>query len=67
MGTGGLTSRTADISIAGSGNVEANASESADVSIMGFRAMSDVQGGAKCTVSKAGSGNVWSEADRLTM
>ena len=37
--------------------VAANASESADVSIMGSGDV-NVTGGAKCSVSKAGSGNV---------
>ena len=54
---GGLASRTTDVSIAGSGNVRANASESANVSIMGSGDV-DISGGAKCKVSKAGSGNV---------
>ena len=54
---GKLTTRAAEISIAGSGNIEANASETADISIMGSGDV-DIKGGAKCTVSKAGSGNV---------
>ena len=54
---GGLTAKTADISIAGSGNVRANATETADVSIMGSGDV-DLGGGAKCKISKAGSGNV---------
>ena len=53
----GLASRTADVSIAGSGNVAANASDSADVSIMGSGDV-EITGGAKCKVSKAGSGDV---------
>ena len=54
---GGLASRSADVSIAGSGNVRASASESANVSIMGSGDV-DISGGAKCKVSKAGSGDV---------
>ena len=54
---GGLTSRSADVSIAGSGNIKANASDTANISIMGSGDV-DISGGAKCTVSKAGSGNV---------
>ena len=43
--------------IAGSGNVKASASDSANVSIMGSGDV-DISGGAKCKVSKAGSGDV---------
>jgi Putative auto-transporter adhesin, head GIN domain len=53
----GLVSRTADVSIAGSGGVAAHATESAEVSIMGSGDV-DLSGGAKCKVSKMGSGNV---------
>lgn len=45
------------VSIAGSGGVKAHASSTADVSIMGSGDV-DVAGGAKCTISKAGAGNV---------
>jgi len=44
-------------SIAGSGGIKAHASKSADVDIMGSGDV-DVVGGAKCSISKAGSGNV---------
>jgi hypothetical protein len=44
-------------SIAGSGGIKAHASKSADVDIMGSGDV-DVIGGAKCSISKAGSGNV---------
>ena len=49
--------KTAAVSIAGSGEVAANATGTAPVDIVGS---GDVRmtGGAKCTVSKAGSGNV---------
>jgi len=53
----GLVSRTADVSIAGSGGVAAHATETADVSIMGSGDV-ELVGGAKCSVSKMGSGNV---------
>ena len=51
----GLQVRRAKVSIAGSGNVQAKAVETADISIMGS---GDVvlTGGAKCNVSKMGSG-----------
>ena len=45
------------VSIAGSGNVGAHATGTADVSIMGSGDV-EVTGGAKCKVSKAGSGDV---------
>ena len=45
------------ISIAGSGDVKANATKTADVDIMGSGDV-DLTGGAKCTISKAGSGDV---------
>ena len=54
---GGLATRTAEVTIMGSGNVTANASETADVSIAGSGDVA-ISGGAKCNVSKAGSGNV---------
>ena len=52
-----LAARTADVSIAGSGNVKASASDTAKVEIMGSGDVT-ISGGAKCSVSKAGSGNV---------
>ena len=52
-----LVASTADVSIAGSGNVRANASDTADVSIAGSGNV-NISGGAKCSVDKAGSGNV---------
>jgi hypothetical protein len=52
----GVQSRDAKISVAGSGTVKANAVGTADVNIMGSGDVS-VTGGAKCTVSKAGSGS----------
>ena len=45
------------VSIAGSGDVKANATKTADVDIMGSGNV-EVTGGAKCTTSKAGSGDV---------
>lgn len=53
----GLVAERADVSIAGSGNVAANASAAAAVSIMGSGDVT-MTGGGKCTVSKHGSGNV---------
>ena len=53
----GLAATTADVSIAGSGNVRANASDTASVQIKGSGNVA-ITGGAKCSVSKAGSGNV---------
>ena len=53
----GLATRTASVSIAGSGSVSVQASETAAVSIVGSGDV-DVTGGAKCTVEKAGSGDV---------
>ena len=47
----------AKVSVAGSGNVKAHATGTADVDIMGSGDV-DVTGGAKCKVSKAGSGDV---------
>ena len=54
---GQLTVEDLKISIAGSGDIKANASRTADVDIMGSGDV-DLTGGAKCTVSKAGSGDV---------
>lgn len=45
------------VSIAGAGNVKAYATGSADVDIMGSGDV-EISGGAKCRVSKMGSGNV---------
>ena len=52
-----LSTEDLEVSIAGSGGVRANASRSADVDIVGSGDV-QVSGGAKCKVSKAGSGNV---------
>lgn len=54
---GGVAAETASISIAGAGDVKANAAKTADVDIMGSGDV-DLKGGAKCTISKAGAGNV---------
>ena len=54
---GGITTEQLKISIAGAGNVRAHSSGAADVSIMGSGDV-EVAGGAKCSVHKAGSGNV---------
>jgi hypothetical protein len=54
---GAVQTQQVKVSIAGSGGVKAHSSGTADVSIMGSGDV-DVAGGAKCTVSKAGSGNV---------
>ena len=54
---GGIAAEQAKVSIAGSGSVKANATGTADVEVMGSGDV-NVTGGAKCTVSKAGSGNV---------
>jgi hypothetical protein len=51
-----LESRSAIITIAGSGSAMARASDSATISIMGSGDV-EVKGGAKCSVSKLGSGN----------
>jgi hypothetical protein len=53
---GGVQSQQAKASISGSGTIKANATGTADVSIMGSGDV-DVSGGAKCTVTKAGSGD----------
>lgn len=53
----GVQTQDAAVSIAGSGGVSAHATGTADVSIMGSGDV-EVTGGAKCSVSKAGSGNV---------
>jgi hypothetical protein len=54
---GGVVAEQIKVSIAGSGNVKAQATGTADVDIMGSGDV-DVAGGAKCNVSKAGSGSV---------
>jgi hypothetical protein len=54
---GGLQVKRAKVSIAGSGNVEAKAVETADINIMGS-GDAIISGGAKCSVSKMGSGDV---------
>lgn len=53
----GVTTTQLKVSIAGAGDVKAHATGTADVSIMGSGSV-NVTGGAKCTVSKAGSGDV---------
>lgn len=52
-----MQAQQAKITVAGSGGVRANAIGTADVDIMGSGDVS-VTGGAKCTISKAGSGSV---------
>lgn len=54
---GQVATQAVEVSIAGSGSVQAHASGTAKVRIMGSGDV-DVAGGAKCDVSKAGSGNV---------
>jgi hypothetical protein len=51
----GVTSRTASVTIAGSGTAELSARESANVSIVGSGA-ADISGGARCHVTRIGSG-----------
>jgi hypothetical protein len=53
----GLQTRTAKVSVVGSGDVRAHATESADVSVMGSGDV-DLAGGAKCAIHKMGSGDV---------
>ena len=53
----GLIAETAAVSIAGSGNVKAQATSTAKVDIAGSGNVR-LTGGAKCSVSKLGSGNV---------
>ncbi|MGI8706362.1 MAG: head GIN domain-containing protein [Sphingomicrobium sp.] len=57
INAGGVRSETAAVSIAGSGTIHGHATGTADVTIMGS---GDVvlTGGAKCKVSKSGSGDV---------
>lgn len=54
---GAIQTQQLKVSIAGSGGVRAHASSTANVDIMGSGDV-DITGGAKCTVNKAGSGNV---------
>ncbi len=54
----GLAATDASVSIAGSGNVTANATGRADISILGSGDVT-LTGGAKCAVNKNGSGNVY--------
>ena len=54
---GGLQAERLKAEIAGSGEIKARATGTADIEIMGSGDV-DVTGGAKCSVSKAGSGNV---------
>lgn len=51
----GVTSRTAAVSIAGSGTAELTTREAVDVSIVGS-GDAEIGGGARCTVSRIGSG-----------
>lgn len=53
----GLAADRALVSIAGSGNIKANATQTAKVDIAGSGNVR-LQGGAKCEVSKIGAGNV---------
>ena len=52
---GGLSSRNAAVSIAGSGDAELTARDSVNVSIVGS-GNADIGGGAHCTVTRMGSG-----------
>ena len=54
---GGLQTQDTKVSIAGSGGLKAHAVGTADISIMGSGNV-DISGGAKCQISKAGSGSV---------
>ena len=54
---GGLRCQSLNASIAGSGAINANATEAAKLSVMGSGDIT-VSGGAKCDVSKMGSGSV---------
>ena len=53
----GLSARDADISVAGSGNVAAGVTGNATISLVGS-GDADITGGAKCSISKIGSGEV---------
>ena len=54
---GAIAAKDANVSIAGSGSVKAHATGTADIDIMGSGDVA-ITGGAKCSVSKAGSGDV---------
>ena len=54
---GAIQTQEARVSIAGSGGVRAHATGTADVNVMGSGDV-NISGGAKCTVTKAGSGDV---------
>lgn len=54
---GAVQSQDVKVGIAGSGSVKAHATGTADIDIMGSGDV-DVTGGAKCKISKAGSGDV---------
>ena len=54
---GGVRSESAAVSISGSGSINAEATGTADVRIMGSGDV-ELTGGARCSVSKAGSGEV---------
>jgi len=53
----GLAAETADLSIAGSGGIKGHVSGIAKVEVMGSGDV-ELTGGAKCSVSKSGSGNI---------
>jgi len=57
LDAGAIQTQQVKVTIAGSGNVNAHASSTAKVDIMGSGDVT-IAGGAKCEVSKAGSGNV---------
>jgi Putative auto-transporter adhesin, head GIN domain len=57
LDAGAIQTQQVKVSIAGSGGIKAHSSGTADVNIMGSGDV-DVAGGAKCNVSKAGSGSV---------
>ena len=62
MGSGDIDARSvraqsAEVSIAGSGSINGQATTAATVKIMGSGDVT-ITGGAKCSISKAGSGNV---------
>jgi hypothetical protein len=62
MGSGGIEARadraqTAEVSIAGSGSINGQATTAAIVTIMGSGDVT-LTGGAKCNVTKHGSGDV---------
>lgn len=53
----GLTADSADLSIAGSGGIKGRATGTAKIEVMGSGDI-ELTGGAKCSVSKSGSGDV---------